>query len=206
MATSEIKMDCRGRTILRRIASGVTMAVLMSLTLQATITSRVRAQEYDNPSSGLGSVDDYAREKNAGNLGLTYEVPELGIEVSDGMGRLGTGALLRGAKVIRVNPKGPAARAGLENQQNIGKLVLAGAFMAGGLFFPPAFLGAIVVAQSDIGESHDTIVAVDAERTRDVQEFEDAVGKGREGPILYLSVIRGGHRYQIQVSLSNGND
>jgi hypothetical protein len=84
-------------------------------------------------------------------------------------------------------------------QRNLGKAILTGAFIAGGLVFPPALLGALVLGESDIGESHETIVAVDSERTRDVEELERAIGKSHEGPILYLSVVRGGLRNQIRV-------
>lgn len=161
------------------------------------------AQEQSNFSTSPGSVDDYIREQYAG---FVREVPALGIEVSDGMGRLVTGSSICGATVIRVIPDGPAARAGLLNERNVGKLALTGAFVAAGLLFPPALFGAMVVGQSDIGESHDTIIAVDSERTRDVEELEDAIGKSGEGPILYLSVVRDGHRNQIQVFLRTGSD
>ncbi|MGO9452450.1 MAG: PDZ domain-containing protein [Candidatus Binataceae bacterium] len=177
--------------------------ILTSLALQATVTHGVRAQDCDNVSSGLRSVDDYIHEENPGRV---HTLPELGIEISNGTGRLETGAVLRGAKVIRVIPEGPAARAGLKSERNIGKEILTGALIAGGLVFPPVLFAALAVGESDIGDSHDTIIAADSQRTSNVQQLERAVDKSRQGPILYLTVVRGGRRNQIQVCLCAGSD
>jgi S1-C subfamily serine protease len=186
-----------------RIVLHALLFFILSLVLQATATPGARAQEYDQPRSDLGSVDDYMGQEKPSDV---QEVSALGIEVSEGTATLATGASLHGLDVIRVSPDGPAARAGLKNERDIGKTILVGALAAGGLFFPPALFGAIAIGQSDIGVSYDTIIAVDSERTRNVQELEDAVARGREGPILYLSVIRAGRRNQIQVFVGYGEN
>jgi len=196
-------MNSTPPTTLRRIVSGTAILVIISLAVPATVTCGVIAQENNDLTSPVGSVDDYMREQHSE---LVQEVPELGLEVTEGTGRLATGTSLRGIDVIRVIPDGPAARAGLRDEQIVGKSIIAGALFAGGLFFPPALFVAIAVAGSDFGASHDTIIAVDSERTRDVQEFEDAIGKSREGPIIYLSVVRSGHRCQVQVFLRTASD
>ena len=196
-------MNSTPRTTLRRIMSGTAIFLIISLVVPATVTCGVIAQEHNDLPSPIGSVDDYIREQHCE---LVHEVPELGLEVTEGTGGLATGTSLCGIKVIRVIPDGPAARAGLRDEQIVGRSLLAGALFAGGLFFPPALFVAIAVAGSDIGDSHDTIIAVDSERTRYLQEFEDAVAKSREGPVIYLSVVRAGHRSQVQVFLRSASD
>ncbi|MGA6974730.1 MAG: PDZ domain-containing protein [Candidatus Binatus sp.] len=196
-------MNSTPRRTSRRIVSGVAILVVISIALPATVTCGVIPQENNGIPSPVGSVDDYVREQHSE---LVQQVPELGLEVTEGIGRLSSGTSLRGIKVIRVIPGGPAARAGLRNEQFVGKWVLAGALFAGGLFFPPALFVGIAVAGSDIGGSYDTIIAVDSERTRDLQELDEEIGKSREGPVIYLSVVRAGQRSQVQVVLRIAGD
>ena len=84
------------------------MLVILPLTLRATLTCAVEAQDCGHFSSALGSVDDYLGNEKPGQ---SHDVPELGIEVRNGTGGLGTGVRVRGARVIRVVPEGPPARA-----------------------------------------------------------------------------------------------
>ena len=189
--------------MLRRTVSNMAMLVFVSLALPATITAGVIAQEHTDEGPKLGSVDDYMREQHAHSV---REMPALGIEVCDGMGELATGSSMPGATVVRVIPDGPAARAGILGKRNLGKSVLTGAFVAGGLIFPPALFAALLIGQSDFGESHDTIIAVDSERTRDAEELDNAIGKSGGGRIVYLSVIRDGHRNQIRIPLRSPTD
>ncbi len=187
-----------------RLTAHVTFSIATALILLVVAARGVRAQQSDGQPYEVGSADEYVRDDNPGpapelSPRTVHEVPELGIEVSDGMGKLETGAALHGLIVTRVQPDGPAARAGLKNQRDVAKAVLMGTLVAGSLFFPPAFFGAIAVSQSDIGESHDTIVAVDSERTRDFKDLDHVIRRSGEGPILYLSVIRGGRRNQVEL-------
>jgi len=182
--------------ILPRPVSSTMICFLLLVSLNAAISNDAQAQNLNHFSRGLGSLADYTDDVS---LGLIHEVPELGIEIVNGTGRLETGATFRGVTVVRVLSRGPAARAGLRGQRNHARTILTGALVAGGLVFPPILLAAFAVGQSDLGDSHDTIIAVDAERTRDVIDLKNAIAKDRGAPIVYLSVVRDGRRNQIQV-------
>jgi S1-C subfamily serine protease len=69
------------------------------------------------------------------------------------------------------------------------------------MFFPLAMLGIIALEQGGIGESSEVIIAVDGQRTRDVMDFEELIGKVEAGEIVYLSVVSGGQRRQVAVEL-----
>jgi S1-C subfamily serine protease len=67
--------------------------------------------------------------------------------------------------------------------------------------FPPAMFVAILAQQSEVGESHDLIIAVDGERTRNTVDLQDALDRVHDGEIVYLDVIRAGRRQHIAVRL-----
>jgi S1-C subfamily serine protease len=132
-----------------------------------------------------------------------HEVPELGLEVADGKGRLTTGTYVRGVRVIRIFPDGPAARSGFRDEHRVGKMVVVGALLALGLFFPPViFVDRALENSSDL-DSYGTIIAVGSERIHNLVELQNKISRG--GPIVYLSMIRGGRREQIRIYLNNGN-
>jgi hypothetical protein len=191
------------RPLSQRVLSEVAMSILISLILAETAPSALLAQGYHDQPSDVGSVDDYTRQQNPDQ---THELPDLGVEVEDGNGALDGGSSLRGISVIRAFPDGPAARAGLRDERIVGQSILMGVLAVGGLFFPPALFAAASLSGTDIGVSRDTIVAVDSERTRDVSELESEIDQRRGGPIVYLTVIRGGHRDQIRVFMSGENN
>jgi S1-C subfamily serine protease len=62
-------------------------------------------------------------------------------------------------------------------------------------------LGMIALQQSEIGESREVIIAVDGQRTRDVSDFGEVMGKAEAGESVYLTVVSGGQRRQVAVEL-----
>ena len=189
--------------ISRHVMPEIALALLIFLILACAAPSALRAQDNDNQPAELGSVDEYTREQNPDQ---THDVPELGLEVVDGSCSVAGGSSLRGISVIRVTPDGPAARAGLRDERIVGQSILMGVLGVGGLFFPPALFAAAALSGTDIGVSRDTIIAVDSERTADVSDLESQIDQRRDGPIVYLTVVRAGHREQIRVFMSGEAD
>ena len=111
------------------------------------------------------------------------------------------GRVARGVEIVTVVPGSPAGAAGLQGSSptTARSMVLFIGMVAGAALFPPAMLG--VMALSKIGEPHQTIIAVDGERTRNVTEFEDAIEKADAGEVVYLTVVSRGRRKQIRVTL-----
>jgi S1-C subfamily serine protease len=154
-----------------------------------------------NQSQALGSVKDYVGGDSYSVGENEDQVPALGIEVTNGESKLTGGPSVTGIKVISVDPGGPAAIAGLQSERMIVRTVLTAAFAVGGLVFPPALFVATLISQGDVGESHDLIIAVDGERTRDIVDLQDALSRADDGEIVYLVVVRAGRRQCVAVSL-----
>jgi S1-C subfamily serine protease len=154
-----------------------------------------------NQSQALGSVKDYVSGDPYAVGENEDQVSALGIEVANGESKLTRGLSVTGIKVISVDPDGPAAIAGLQSERMIGRTALTAALAVGGIVFPPAMFMAILVSQGDVGESHDLIIAVDGERTRNIADLQDALSREDGGEIVYLVVVRAGRRECVSVRL-----
>ena len=121
--------------------------------------------------------------------------------MNNGEGKLKGGYLVMGIEILSVTPGGPAAVAGLRGRRLGLQTALTVGLVAGALFFPPAMFGVVVLQASGIGDSHELIIAVDGQRTRDVIDFDKAIEKAEGGEVVYLTVIRAGLREQIRVEL-----
>ena len=62
-------------------------------------------------------------------------------------------------------------------------------------------LGVMALEQSGIGQSHELIIAVDGQRTRDVTDFGEAIEKAEAGEFVYLTILSQGQREQLRVEL-----
>jgi S1-C subfamily serine protease len=154
-----------------------------------------------NPSREpvLGSAKDYV--KNTPDFPNTYEIPLLGVQVNNGADSLKGGRPVSGVEVLSTIPSGPGAAAGLQGRREGVQTALTVGILAGSLFFPPAMLGVMALEQSGIGQSHELIIAVDGQRTRDVIDFGQAIEKAEAGEFVYLTVLSHGQREQLRVEL-----
>jgi S1-C subfamily serine protease len=168
------------------------------LIVGATIAAVVPDASYGE-SHELGSVEDYLEDDP--DFTAAYKVSSIGIEVSNGRNELKNGVRFAGIEIHQVVPGGPGAAAGLQGRRATA-LVAQAALIVGGLFLPPAAtLAAIVMQRGGIGQSHDFIIAVDAQRTRNVCELENALGQAEPGQTVYLTIVTEGRREQVRLNL-----
>jgi S1-C subfamily serine protease len=185
------------------ISKFLPLFILVTIAAPAVFAAQVigAAAGSANQSQALGSVKDYV----GGDSDFAFEnedqVPVLGIKVTNGKSKLTRGPSVTGIKVISVDPGGPAAIAGLRSERMMARTALTAALAVGGMVIPPAMFVAILVSQSDVGESHDLIIAVDGERTRNIADLQDALGRADDGEIVYLVVVRAGCRECVAVRL-----
>jgi S1-C subfamily serine protease len=151
------------------------------------------------PEPSLGSASDYV--KNNPHFANTYEIPLLGIEVDNGTDSLKDGHEVSGVEVLSTIPSGPGAAAGLQGRREGVQTALTVGILAGAVFFPPAMLGVLALQQSGIGQSHELIIAIDGQRTRDITDFGEAIEKAEAGEFVYLTVLSHGEREQLRVEL-----
>ena len=185
------------------ISKFLSLFVLITIAAPAVFAAEVigAAAGSANQSQALGSVKDYVGGDSYSVGENEDQVPALGIEVTNGESKLTRGPSVTGIKVITVDPGGPAAIAGLQSERMMARTALTAALAVGGVVFPPAMFVAMLAQQSDVGESHDLIIAVDGARTRNIVDLQDALDRAHDGEIVYLVVVRAGRRQQVAVRL-----
>jgi S1-C subfamily serine protease len=196
-----------GRSLLKfmllarsRLVTARTIAISLMIgpiVLGACATMVTAGQPFLEPS--LGSASDYV--KNNPDFANTYEIPLLGIEVDNETDSLKDGHEVSGVEVLSTIPSGPGAVAGLQGRREGIQAALTLGIMAGAVFFPPAMLGVVALQQSGIGQSHELIIAIDGQRTRDITDFREAIEKAEAGEFVYLTVLSHGEREQLRVEL-----
>lgn len=190
-------MNRRFKTTIRRKFALLAIAALL---LGNRAASAAPGDEVSG--KGVGSANDYVTDSS--DSAGAYEIGLLGIEVNDGAARLKDGHPVSGVEIIKIVPKSAAAAAGLHGRHEVAQAALTIGLLAGAVFFPPAMLGMMALQQSGFGSSHELIIAVDGQRTRDVTDLGDVLTKAQAGEIVYLTVVSGGQREQIPVELPVG--
>jgi len=180
-------------------------AILLVFGIRSTSADVVNSSAR-NPSeavpSNVGSIGEYLG--NSGNASLTLYLPLFGIHVLEDRGQLASGQDLRGVSVISVDRPGPGDDAGIRAQHvrvtravaEAGESVLVFGAM---LLFPPAVLAIPYIPQVGGATANDVIVAIDADRTRNINELETCLRNAKAGETIYLSIIRDGRREQLRL-------
>ncbi len=151
----------------------------------------------------LGSVRDYVQTEPyyVPNSVDSYESAALGIAVQAETVWSGQGRWVNGLEILRVVPGSRAGAAGLQGSTpgGLSTGLLFFGMIASAAICPPMMFG--MIALSKALQPHQTIIAVDGERTRNVFDFENAIEKAQAGEIAYLTVLSHGRREQIPVPL-----
>jgi hypothetical protein len=125
----------------------------------------------------------------------------MGVELREARRRLASGEEADGLLVIRVQAGSPAALAGLHGfHRGVHTAVTAAAIAAAYVFWPAMFV-LPVLEYTQVGESYDLIIGVDGSRVSNFLDFQDRMREVRGGELVYLSVVRDGHRKQITVKV-----
>ncbi len=125
----------------------------------------------------------------------------IGMVVREAHRKIDGGGEVAGLLVVSVMPGSPCAAAGLQGIRSGAHSVLEGAAVAASLFFPPAIMAVALVDGSRVGESYDMVIAVDSVRVTNFLDFNDRMRQVQPGDIIYLTVVRNGHREQVQVKV-----
>lgn len=143
--------------------------------------------------NSLGTLRDFMAEDE--------ESSTLGIEVREGRRKLKSGEEAQGLLILKVEPKSPAAMAGLHAYRRTGQNVLTGVAIAAAIVFPPAILALPLIDYAQVGESYDLIIGVDGARVTNFLDFDDRMRNVEPGEVVYLSIVRDGRRMQLQVAV-----
>ena len=140
---------------------------------------------------GMAGVQQYLSED-------TVTSP-IGFELREARRKLSSGEEADGLLIMDVKQGSPAAQVGLKPYKHGAHDALAGAAIAGAIFFPPAIMLVPALDYTHIGESYDMIIGVDGSRVSNFLDFEDRMHDLQPGEIVYLSVVRNGKRVQVPV-------
>ncbi len=128
----------------------------------------------------------------------------IGIQLREARRTLKSGEEADGLLITQVVKGSPAATAGLHAYARGVHDALTGAMIVAGLVFPPAILGVPLLDYTQVGESYDMIIGVDGSRVTNFLDFQDQMRNLKPGEIVYLSVVRDGHRRQFKVDVPIG--
>jgi len=179
------------------------MAVAGMLNHAAFAADLTTARTPPNSSEEIGdirSLDEYVRGSPDSGSGMS-DVTALGIGVMNGTAQLEGKGQVKGVRIRSVLPGTAAAIAGLRGEQVAVSSMLTAGFLVAGMVFPPAALGAVIVQDASIGQSYDLIIAIDGQRTHNVQKLRQALVSATSGELVYLVLIRAGRRHDVIVAL-----
>jgi len=110
---------------------------------------------------------------------------------------------VQGLLVIDIDPGSPGASAGLHPFRERTRDVLNGVGMLAAMAFPPAMVIVPIVESVPLHESYDLIIGVDGTRVANFADLWEQMRMVRPGEIVYLNVLRDGHRVQVPMQITS---
>jgi S1-C subfamily serine protease len=189
----------RIRSLGRRVAIVVVLCVLWSTTsAKAWPPWEERPTIFPMPVASshafvenrhFPSTNDYLQSTPVAIAGI-------GVSVRDGVATLSDGFRVRGAEVITVDPRSPAALAGIESSWIRAKDALQEVGAVFAIIVTPLIPVLQAVDNSSLFDNSDVIFAADGERIRNTLELVARVQGLKRGDRLYLTIARRGRRVQ----------
>ena len=185
------------------------LLVLISAPSASASPSAACSPNQPPPPPNVGTLAEYMGR--SGGEPEPFYVSRVGVSLLEDRARLASGQMMAGLSVISVEHFSPAEDAGIRSERvpastTAAKVGLGALAIGGTLFFPPAALGLVAIQKVHWNKLRDVIVAVDAERIRNLCELEAMLRKAKAGEIVYLTVIREGRREQLQITAPSGFD
>jgi hypothetical protein len=110
---------------------------------------------------------------------------------------------VQGLLVIDIDPGSPGAAAGLHPFREHTRDVLNGVGMLAAMAFPPAMVIVPIVESVPLHENYDMIIGVDGTRVTNFADLWERMRMVRPGEIVYLNVLRNGHRVQLPMQVTS---
>ena len=110
---------------------------------------------------------------------------------------------IQGLLVVDIEPGSPGAAAGLHPYRQPVRDVLNGVAMLGVMTFPPAIIVAPLVGSIPLHESYDLVIGIDGFRVASFLDFYERVRDARPGEVIYLNILRNGHRVQVPLQITS---
>jgi hypothetical protein len=110
---------------------------------------------------------------------------------------------IQGLLVVDIEPGSPGAAAGLHPYRQPIRDVLNGLAMLGVMMCPPAIIVAPLVGSVPLHESYDLVIGIDGFRVASFPDFYERVRDARPGEVIYLNILRNGHRVQVPLQITS---
>jgi len=110
---------------------------------------------------------------------------------------------IQGLLVVDIEPGSPGAAAGLHPYRQPIRDVLNAVAMLGVMTFPPAIIVAPLTGSIPLHESYDLVIGIDGFRVASFLDFYERVRDTRPGEVVYLNILRNGHRVQVPLQITS---